>query len=218
MMSRVMRRSVRKALPWLSLAALAACAAPRATAPPPAPVPGAVAPVAPPVEPDEAPFPPSAEALASFPLVREHPAVAAATAALVAAPEDARPTALMSRAREAVAAGHRMRNQPDGTFFVPSLAADYLRYLAFYELAERDLAELLALHAGAPEAAEALFTTGLIRDYPHLERFDEALAAYRATIERHPQSAWAGRARERARALEEIMRPGTGGPHGAPPP
>ena len=217
-MSRMMRRSVRAALSWLSLAALAACAAPQATAPPPVPAPGAVAPVAPAAEPEDAPFPPSAETLASFPLVREHPGVAAATAALGAAPEAARPTALMSRAREAVAAGHRMRLQPDGPFFVPSLAPDYPRYLAFYELAERDLAELLALHAGAPEAAEALFTTGLIRDYPHLERFDEALAAYRATVERHPGSVWAGRARERARALEEIMRAGTGGPHGAPPP
>ena len=144
--------------------------------------------------------------------------MAEATAALTAASAAARPAALMRRAREAVAAAHGMRMQPDGPFFVPAMATDYPRYLAFYELAARDLEELLFLHAGAPEAAEALFMSGLICDYPHLERFDEALEAYRETIARFPGSEWAGRSQERILVLEEIMGAGAGGPHGAPSP
>ncbi|HEY6001042.1 MAG TPA: hypothetical protein VI078_17295, partial [bacterium] len=120
--------------------------------------------------------------------------------------------ALMQRARAAIAAAQRQRGAQPVVFFVPGWESGYPRFLACYELAARDLDEILESHAASPEAAEALFTEGLIRDYPHLERFDEALAAYRATIERYPGTEWARRAQERILALEGIMP--AAGPHG----
>jgi outer membrane protein assembly factor BamD (BamD/ComL family) len=91
--------------------------------------------------------------------------------------------------------------------------SDHERFLAFYDLAARDLDELLALSPDAPEAPEALFTMGMIHDYPHLELFDVALEAYQAAVSRFPDSPWAAKARERLGVLNAIMNPGGADPH-----
>ena len=150
--------------------------------------------------------------------MRDDPAVSAAATNLVAVSPDERPAALMRRARAALAGARKLRAEMGGPFGGAWPPAEE-RFLAYCELATRDLDELLATHPHAPEAAEALFMSGQIRDYPHLERFDEAVAAYRETVARFPASEWAGRSRERLRVLEEIMGVGAGDDlHGAPPP
>ncbi len=189
--------------------ALAACAGPRAAAPPPA-VPAATPPAA------AAPVPPPAEEIESFPLVREHPAVAAATAALAAGPAAERPAQLLRRAREAIAAAQRIRAEQGTPVNLPSWAPDHDRFLAFYDLAIRDLDELLATSPDAPEAAEALFTMGMAHDYPHLDLFDVALEAYHATIQRYPGTVWAQRAVERIQVIGGFMEI-EAGPHGNSP-
>ncbi|HWR97007.1 MAG TPA: hypothetical protein VN317_01150, partial [Candidatus Methanoperedens sp.] len=153
----------------------------------------------------------------SYPLVRDEPAVTAATAALGVALPAARPAALMRRAREAFAAARTLR-AARGNVSGFSLPPDSERFGAFLDLAVRDLEELLLAHPGAPEAAEATYTLGAILDYPYFNEFDAALETYRLVIVRHPGTAWALKAGERVRVLEGIIDAGKGGPHGAPAP
>ena len=65
-----------------------------------------------------------------------------------------------------------------------------------------------------------MFTVGRINDYPYLNLFEEALAAYRLTIARHPDTVWAQKARERIPLIEKITLGISGKPpaSGAPPP
>lgn len=212
-----MQRMNRRIAPWLLLLLLAGCAAPQGTAPTPAPretasaVPASRADTPAPAGPR---LPPPAEELESYPLVRDQPAVAAATADLSAATPALRPAALMRRVRDAIVAAQKIRNVHGNPIRLPGWAPDYERFIALYDLAARDLSELLAASPAAPEAAEATYTMGLIHDYPHLDLFDEALAAYRLTLERFPGTPWALRAGERIVLIEGFIRGGQGDPHG----
>ena len=140
-----------------------------------------------------------------------------ATAELAAAPPPARPAALLRRAREAFATARKLHAAQGGPFAAVWPPARE-RFLAYCGLAIRDLDELLVAHPRAPEAAEAMFTMGRIHDYPYLNLFDEALAAYRLTIERHPGTPWARQAAERIAVIEGIVDAGKDSRHEAPAP
>ena len=202
------RRFLRLAVPLLCLAALAACAAPRAT--PPAAAPAAAPPAAP--APGAAQPAPAAEETDPLGALRDDPAMVAATAAIDAAAPAERPAALMRRAREAFATALEIRSARGGPYGF-SWVVGHEEFLAYTDLALGDLREVIEAHPAAPEAAEALFTVGRINDYPYLNLFDEAIAAYRLTIERHPGSGWAQKARERIALIEGI----TLGVSGRPP-
>jgi hypothetical protein len=146
--------------------------------------------------------------------VRDDPAVAAAATNLVAVSPDERPAALLRRARAALAGARKLRAEMGGPFGGAWPPAEE-RLLAYCELATRDLDELLATHPHAPEAAEALFTLGQVNDFPLLNRFDDALAAYRQTVERYPDTPWGRQARERIAVIEGNLAPATRG-GGAP--
>lgn len=201
---------------WVSVlcvAALAGCAAPHSVAPPraessslPAGVPAGV------------PLPPPAEDLASYALVRDDPAVAGASTSLAAASPAGRPAALMRRGREAFAAAMGIRSAGAGTMGFSGWSPQRERFLAYCELALRDFDELLAIAPGSPEAPEAIFRVGQINDYPNLNQFEEALAAYRLAVERYPSSAWAAASRERVALIEDIFGRGEGSPHAVPSP
>lgn len=202
-----MRLSSKAAFLALGLAVLASCAAPRTTAPPAEPVPPEEAPAPavplPPAPAREAAPPPEEPEYAA--LLREDPVIAAATADLEAAPPDLRPAALMHRAREAFAAARDIRSRVKGPAGFTGWPPDRELFVAYCELALRDLGEVLDSHGDAPESAEAIFTVGRIRDYPYYNQFEEALEAYRLTIERHPGSPWARRAAERMRLVEGMI-------------
>jgi hypothetical protein len=144
--------------------------------------------------------------------------VAAATADLAAAPSAAaRAAALMRRARASFAAAQKMRAESGGPFGRNPWPPERERFVAHCELAIRDFGELLGADPGSPDAAEAIFTIGQINDYPYLNVFDDALVAYRLTVERHPGTPWAAKAAERIAVIQGFMGAG-GGPHGAPAP
>ena len=202
----------------LLLLLFAGCATPQDRAPAPAPREAAPAVPSPVLADTPAPpgprLPPPAERLESYPLVRDDPAVAAATADLAAAPPPVRPAALMHRVRGAIAAAQKIRSAHGNPIHLPGWAPGYDRYIAYYDLARRDLAELLAAYPAAPEAAEATYTVGLIHDYPHLDLFEEALAGYRLTVERFPGTTWSLLAGERIALIEGFIRAGQQKLHG----
>jgi hypothetical protein len=191
-------RSIRSAFLGLCIATVAACAAPQATAPPPALPPG--------VE-----LPPPAEEMDYYPVVENDPAVAAASAKLAKASPAARPAALMNRARAAFATGAKIRTEKAGPMGFVGWSPDRERFVAYCELALRDFDEILLAYPQSPEAAEAMFTTGQIEDYPNFNQFEDALATYRRTIERFPGTTWARQAGERVLVIEEILDGGKGG-------
>jgi hypothetical protein len=142
-------------------------------------------------------------------LVRGEPALAAATAELAAAAAPARPAILMRRARAALLAARKTQTATGRAFgFSPVVERE--QFLAYCGLAIRDLEELLEAHPQAADAPEAMFTLGAINDFPNLNLFDEALVAYRLTVERYPGTPWAVRARERMALIEQL----TGGKTG----
>lgn len=184
------------------------CAAPRASGPALSPQPAAAASV----------LPPAADALPSFPLVKDDPAISAATNRLDSAVGAQRPAQLLARAKAAVAAGQRIRAEQGGPVTIGSWAPDYQKFLASYDLAYRDLEELLAGHPTAPEAPEASYLMGLIHDFRHLDNFEEALSRYHRTVALYPGTPWAGKAGERIKFLEGIMAGSADSPHGDGPP
>ena len=215
----MMCRSTQTVVPLLFLAALVACATPQTTVPPPAITPQAVVIPSPsslltvaPVLPGPQ-LPPPAEELESYSLVRDHPAVAAATVNLAAASPASRPAALMHRARETFDAALKLRAERGEEFAFTGWSPDRERFIAYCDLALRDLDEILLAHPRSPEAPEAAFAVGYINDYPNLNEFDEALEAYRLTVERYPGTSWALQAGERIRVIEGIIDAGKGSPH-----
>lgn len=151
------------------------------------------------------PLPPAAT-LPSFHLVKDESGIADASKKLDAAAAQDRPALLLARTKEAVAAGQKIRN---GLGIIFSGASPgYDKFLAFYDLAYRDLEEIAVRYPKAPEAPEARFLLGLIHDYPHLDAFDEAVGQYFLTIELYPGTEWAQKAADRIRKLETIRRGG----------
>ena len=148
-----------------------------------------------------------------YSLVRNDPAVAVATAALAGASPAVRPAALMNRAREAFAAGRKLRSEYGGPLGFTGWSFERERFIAYCELALRDLNEILVAHPRSQEAPEAMFTVGQIKDYPNYNEFDEALEAYRRTVERYPGTPWARQAGERIVVIEGIIDAGKGSPH-----
>lgn len=199
---------------FVLLAALAGCAAPRAAGPGPAgpPTSAALSASPPPVV-----APPPADSIPSYSLVKEDPAIVTASRSLDAAGTKARPALLLARAREAIAAGQKIRAEQGTLINLPGWAPGYERFRAFYDLASRDLEELAGVYPNALEAPEGRYLLGLICDYPHLDLFDEALAQYRLTVERYPGTPWAALAAKRVELIEAILRasfmsPGSGTP------
>jgi hypothetical protein len=197
-----MCRWLRTAAPSLCLAVIAACAAPKAVTPPPAPV------LAPGVE-----LPAPAEQMEYSQVVKEDPAVSGATTVLAKAAPAARPAALMNRARVAFAAAARIRAEKGGPIGFVGWSPDRERFVAFCELALRDLDEILLAYPQSPEAPEAMFTVGQIEDYPNFNRFDDALETYHRTVEHYPGTTWALKAGERIRVIGDILDSGKGSPH-----
>lgn len=157
---------------------------------------------------------PSAATLPSFPLVRDDPAIAAASRSLDAAAEAQRPARLLARAKEAVAGGQKIRTEEGNAITLSASTQDYQRFLAFYDLAYRDLEEIAVRFAKAPEAPEGRFLLGLIHDFHHLDFFDEALTQYQRTVELYPGTPWAQKAAERIAVLEGMFRRALDSPHG----
>lgn len=215
----MMCRSTQTMVPWLFLAAFAACATSQTTARPPAISPQAVAIPSPSSPPAVAPvlpgpqLPPPAEELEYYSLVRDDPAVAGATVNLAAASPASRPAALMRRAREAFAAALKIRTEHGGPLGTIGWPPEHERFISYCELALRDFDEILVAFSQSPEAPEALYTAGQISDYPYLNQFDMALEAYRLTVKRYPGTPWAQKAGERIRFIEGIIDAGKGNPH-----
>lgn len=187
----------------LALNLLAACAGQRAGSPGPAgaPLPSAQAPA-------------GATALPSYPLVKDDPGIAAITRRLDVAGSAARPALLLARAQEAVAVGQTIRAQQGDSLSLPGSAPGYPKFLACYDLAYRDLEEVLASFAGAPEAPQANYLMGQIHDFRHLDNFEEALLRYHQTVERYPGTEWAKKADARIQLLESMMGGPGDSPHG----
>lgn len=150
------------------------------------------------------PLPP-ADTIPSYPLVKDTPSIVSATRSLEAAAEQARPPHLLGRAREAIAAAQMIRCPQGDPVILPNWGEDHARFLAFYDLAYRDLEEVVVRYPGQPEAPEARYLLGLMHDYPHLDLFEDALAQYRLAVERHPGSPWAQKAAERIAVIEAIL-------------
>lgn len=194
----------------LILCALTACAGPRAAGPgEPFPAPPSPAPPPPATQ-----APPAAALLPSYPLVKDDPQIAEASRRLDVGGTAARPSLLLARAREAVAAGQKIRSEQGDAMTLPGSAPDYQKFLALYDLAYRDLYEVLALFPAAPEAPEAHYMMGLIHDHRHLDNFEEALGHYRQAVERHPGTPWAKKAGERIEYLEKFIGGMESSPHG----
>lgn len=157
---------------------------------------------------------PPASTIASYPLVKDDPAIVTASRALDAAGYRQRPALLLARAKEAVAAGQRIRNEQGDSLTLTASAPDYQRFLAFYDLAYRDLEEIAIRHARAPEAPEGRYLLGLIHDYHHLDFFEEALSQYHRTLELYPGTPWAKKAAERIEVLEKMFLRAVDAPHG----
>jgi tetratricopeptide (TPR) repeat protein len=157
---------------------------------------------------------PAAEALHSYPLVKDEPSIVSATHKLGRARDTARPPSLLARATAAIAAAQRIRTAEGTPFSLPATSPDYEPYLAYYDLAYRDLQELVVRHPKASEAPEAEYLLGLIHDYPHLDLFDEALVHYRRALETYPGTPWAQKAADRLALIEGFMRGATEPPHG----
>lgn len=203
-----MASGARRCFPAVALAFFviaAGCAGPRAA--------GEKGPVAV-SAPAAVPVPPPAEEIESFALLRDEPAIADASRRLDAATDKSRPALLLARARTAIAGAQQIRTAQGNPIKLPGWAPDYEKFLAYYDLAYRDLEELVARYPRGPEAPEGRFLLGLIHDYPHLDLFDEALARYRLTIEMHPGTEWAGKAAARIQVIESIMDGVIEGPHG----
>ena len=171
------------------------CAVPRAAGPGPEAAPS----------PAESSAPPPADTIPSFPLVKDEPSIDNATRNLDAAGQQARPALLLVRAKAAIAAAQKIRNPQGDPVILPNWTQDHERFLAFYDLAYRDLEELAVRYPGEPEAPEARYLLGRIHDYPHLDLFEDALSHYRLTVERYPRTPWATQAAERIGVIERIM-------------
>lgn len=201
--------AIRLSVPWLCLAVVAACAAPQAMPPSSAPAPQAAAISLLP----GSRLPPPAEELESYILVRDDPAVTAATVNLATATLVSRSAALLGRARTAYAAALIIRSEKGGPMGFTGWSPQRERFNAYCELALRDLDEIVAAHPRSPEAPEAMFTVGQISDYPNLNEFDWALDAYRLTIQSYPGTPWAQEAGERIRVIEGMFEAGKDSPH-----
>jgi len=90
-----------------------------------------------------------------------------------------------------------------GAFGWPPDMDAWLRHL---RQAESDFRTILEKFPERPEAAEALFMLGRLNDHPYRNRFDDALAEYRLTIEKYPGTAAAEKARVRIEIIETIRK------------
>lgn len=143
----------------------------------------------------------------TLPDVSGEPGIAALTARLGEAAGSERPSLLLRRALESIGRAQSLRRERMKAFHVFGFE-DELHFVSYYDLAARDCREILHRHPQASQAPEAQFTLGLINDYPHLTRFEEADAAYRITMERYPGTEAARKAETRLRRLKELL----GGP------
>ena len=157
---------------------------------------------------------PDADAIPSYPLVKNEPSIASATHRLDAAGVADRSPLLLVRAKEAVAAAQKIRAEQGSQISLTSVAPGYEQYLAYYDLAYRDLKEIVERYPKAAEAPEAQYLLGLIHDYPHLDLFEDALVQYRLAAESYPGTPWAKKAADRIESIEGIMRQGFESPHG----
>ena len=156
---------------------------------------------------------PAADSIPSYPLVKDEPSIVSATQNLEAAGAGARPPLLLARIKEAIAVGQKIRAEQGTLISLPALAPGHERYLACYDLAYRDLEEIVVRYPKAAEAPEARYLLGLIHDYPHLDLFEEALVQYRIAVESDPGTSWAKKAADRIETIEGIMRGATDSPH-----
>ena len=156
---------------------------------------------------------PAADSLPSFPLVKDEPSIVSATRNLDTAGNETRPPLLLVRVKEAIVAGQKIRAEQGTLISLPALAPGHERYLAFYDLAYRDLEEIVVRYPKAAEAPEARYLLGLIHDYPHLDLFEEALVQYRIAVESDPGTPWAKKAADRIETIEGFMRGAADSPH-----
>lgn len=160
-----------------------------------------------------APAIPAADSIPSYTLVKDEPSIASATRKLDTAEGETRPPLLLARVKQAVAAGQQIRAERGSMLSRPYSAPGHEEYLACYDLAYRDLEEIVVRYPKAPEAPEARYLLGLIHDYPHLELFEDALAQYRLAVESYPGTPWAQKAAGRIEMIEGFMRGTTDSPH-----
>lgn len=165
-----------------------------------------------------APSPPTAipvaDSIPSYPLVKDEPSILSATRKLDAAGDAARPPLLLARVKEAVAAAQKIRAEQGTMISLSAFAPGHGQYLAYYDLAFRDLKDIVVRHPKAPEAPEAQYLLGLIHDYPHLDLFEDALVQYRLAVESYPGTPWANKAADRIGTIEGIMSVAPASPHG----
>jgi hypothetical protein len=156
---------------------------------------------------------PAADSIPSYPLVKDEPTIVSATRKLDTAGDEDRPPLLLARVKAAIVAGQKIRAEQGTLISLPGSAPGYEQYLAYYDLAYRDLEEIVARYPKAPEAPEARYLLGLIHDYPHLDLFEDALIQYRIAVESYPGTPWAKKAADRIEMIEGIMDGATDSPH-----
>lgn len=156
---------------------------------------------------------PAADAIPSYPLIKDEPSIVSATRKLDTAGDEARPPLLLARVKVAIAAGQKIRAEQGTLISLPAFAPGHEQYLAYYDLAYRDLEEIAVHHPKAAEAPEARYLLGLIHDYSHLDLFEDALVQYRLAVESYPGTPWARKAAGRIETIEGILRGTTESPH-----
>lgn len=157
---------------------------------------------------------PVADLIPSYPLVKDEPSILSATRKLDAAGDAARPPLLLARVKEAIAAAQKIRAEQGTLISLTALAPGHEQYLAYYDLAYRDLKDIVERYPKTSEAPLAQYLLGLIHDYPHLDLFEDALVEYRIAVESYPDTSWAKQAADRIRTIEEIMRRALESTHG----
>lgn len=187
----------------LVTAFMAGCAAPRTAQPPPHPP--AQMPAVPATE-KETDSEELEKEIADYPLpdVRSEPALARYFSQMDSAHPSERPGVLLARAQKAIDEAQRLRRRKMGVWNILSIE-DELYFVAYYKSAEEDCREILERWPGAPEAAEAQYTLGLIHDYPHMTEFQKADAEYLLTIERYPGTEAAAKAESGLRHLRLLL-------------
>jgi hypothetical protein len=90
-----------------------------------------------------------------------------------------------------------------GVFGWPPDIDAWLRHL---RQAQSDFHSILERFPDSPYAAEAQFMLGRINDHPYRNRFEDALAEYRLTVEKYPGTPAADKARERIEVIVAITK------------
>lgn len=111
-------------------------------------------------------------------------------------------TQYLERGKAGIEAARKMRSSGSGGTAL-SWVAGSEEYGDLYAGAEADFQAIITRYPDSAEAPEASYLLGVINDYPHLERFEDALENYRLTVEKYPGTEAAAKAAERRKAIEE---------------